>query len=528
MPGSTSTTGKTTSGAAEEWYSLYENVSTEPATIRVENTTVKGSTTCSSPYLTVDLFGSDGVGQPDNGANLADNGATVFQVPSTGVPDTLLFLEISDPGCPGGGETYRIEPEGAGQFGNPAKVRAGSVAAAGSIGGAWPPLQGDESVSGKLTSGADQAWYSLYENANVAATVRVEDTTVDGSTTCTSGYIAADLYGEDGVAQPDNGATLAHNGAVTFQVPTSGLTDQLFYLEITDPGCPAGGEAYRITPEPSWAWALPPEVPTETMPVGSSLANAGGPLSGGVTYQASLPGAPIWAEFVSDGVTPVTVTVADVSTYQEECQGSIDVDVETTAGQPVDGANLADDGAARFQFSSHKVYALEISNESECDPGDQSKVDVGFTPSDASTAPNEITAYNFFISKGLTPVQAAGLVGNLQQESGVNPTQKQVHGPAMGIAQWEAPRWKQLKAYEGKRYLTLAGQLDFVWHELSTGYYHKLADGPLKACTTVACATTVVMDKYEQANSDLNHYTVRLAFANAIHTLCTKTKCTGL
>jgi hypothetical protein len=51
-------------------------------------------------------------------------------------------------------------------------------------------------------------------------------------------------------------------------------------------------------------------------------------------------------------------------------------------------------------------------------------------------------AMDFFISKGYTPEQAAGIVGNLQAESGANLRTDAVgdQGRAYGIAQWHKPR----------------------------------------------------------------------------------------
>ena len=44
------------------------------------------------------------------------------------------------------------------------------------------------------------------------------------------------------------------------------------------------------------------------------------------------------------------------------------------------------------------------------------------TEQDATTAfANDQAAFDFFVGKGLSDFQAAGIVGNLDQESGVNP-----------------------------------------------------------------------------------------------------------
>src|ERR1700677_516699 len=68
--------------------------------------------------------------------------------------------------------------------------------------------------------------------------------------------------------------------------------------------------------------------------------------------------------------------------------------------------------------------------------------DVG-TSSSAVTSANNKTAFDYFVSKGLTDDQAAGIVGNLDQESGMDPSIAQYGGgPGRGIAQWSAGgRW---------------------------------------------------------------------------------------
>ncbi len=114
------------------------------------------------------------------------------------------------------------------------------------------------------------------------------------------------------------------------------------------------------------------------------------------------------------------------------------------------------------------------------------------------------TAYNFFISKGLKSWQSAGVVGNLLQESSLDPNAKQYGGgPGRGIAQWSVGgRWNQLVAYANNRGVSpwaLTTQLDFIWHELTTVSAYGLAE--LKASTNVTQATIVFQDKYEICGS---------------------------
>ncbi len=85
-------------------------------------------------------------------------------------------------------------------------------------------------------------------------------------------------------------------------------------------------------------------------------------------------------------------------------------------------------------------------------------------------------AYNFFITKGLTAAQSAGIVGNLMLESGgnvtINPDATNPNGGAYGIAQWLGGRKTALEAYaasQGKPRNDLGVQLEFLWSELEAG-----------------------------------------------------------
>ena len=65
-------------------------------------------------------------------------------------------------------------------------------------------------------------------------------------------------------------------------------------------------------------------------------------------------------------------------------------------------------------------------------------------PGVAQAANNNKVAFDYFVNKGLTKEQSAGIVGNLIQEAGdpINPRSVQPGGPGRGIAQWSVgERW---------------------------------------------------------------------------------------
>lgn len=108
-------------------------------------------------------------------------------------------------------------------------------------------------------------------------------------------------------------------------------------------------------------------------------------------------------------------------------------------------------------------------------------------------------AYEFFISKGLTPVQASAMIGNAIVESGLNTRiegDKHLDHASVGTFQWRGDRLKRLK----KRYedpYSFENQLDFAWWELQNTHRHSLK--ALQQANTPEEAAIAVRSKYEVA-----------------------------
>jgi hypothetical protein len=84
-------------------------------------------------------------------------------------------------------------------------------------------------------------------------------------------------------------------------------------------------------------------------------------------------------------------------------------------------------------------------------------------------ASNAQRAFSYFTSKGYTPQAAAGIVGNLQAESGLNPAAYNQAERAGGIAQWSGARLNGLKAFARANGTTpddFQTQLDYLHQEL--------------------------------------------------------------
>ncbi|HVS78855.1 MAG TPA: phage tail tip lysozyme [Candidatus Saccharimonadales bacterium] len=135
-------------------------------------------------------------------------------------------------------------------------------------------------------------------------------------------------------------------------------------------------------------------------------------------------------------------------------------------------------------------------------------------------------AWNFFISQtnpSLTPIQVAAILGNFQEESGVDPQRVQGDGDSpndpldgetgWGIAQWTSlNRQNNLQNYadsQGQSVDSLAVQLAFAWQEAGSG---GMLD-TLKNIQDLQTAVDYWMNSYERPAVDSEHEDVRFADA---------------
>jgi hypothetical protein len=123
-------------------------------------------------------------------------------------------------------------------------------------------------------------------------------------------------------------------------------------------------------------------------------------------------------------------------------------------------------------------------------------------------------AYNHYLNRGVKPNVAAGIVGNLYKESGLNPTAIGDKGTAYGVAQWRGDRLSNLKNYaisKGKSHADLTTQLDFILDEKGENQVLSLMgnQSPEVAAKTFA-------DKYERPNPQYADYSTRSSVAKQL------------
>jgi hypothetical protein len=134
-----------------------------------------------------------------------------------------------------------------------------------------------------------------------------------------------------------------------------------------------------------------------------------------------------------------------------------------------------------------------------------------------TVTPNAKYAVSYLEKKGWSKNQAAGIVANLQEESGVNLNTKAVgdRGTALGVAQWRGSRQTDFQNFAKKplAQANLNEQLDFVNYELTQGK-ETAAGARIRATKTAGEAAAVTDQFYERSNGLAR--AKRIAKANAL------------
>lgn len=102
--------------------------------------------------------------------------------------------------------------------------------------------------------------------------------------------------------------------------------------------------------------------------------------------------------------------------------------------------------------------------------GTQGSGSVGGIENRPGVAGNAEQTIQFFMAKGLTRAQAAGIAGNLKYESGFRPGAVGDGGTSFGVAQWHNGRGAAMKEWtraHGYSSTSFKGQLEYLWHELN-------------------------------------------------------------
>lgn len=158
------------------------------------------------------------------------------------------------------------------------------------------------------------------------------------------------------------------------------------------------------------------------------------------------------------------------------------------------GQNKIDEGAVA-KAGAMPIQSMAVTAANVTLAGNLSGIGAGIGFSNTNAAPfagsaslggsNDVQAqvWQFFAGKGMAPHHIAGIMGNVQAESGFNPTIPGDNGNAVGLFQHNGPRMRGLlNAIGGSGNLgNVQAQLDYVWQELMTSErpaYNRLVAQP--------------------------------------------------
>lgn len=140
-------------------------------------------------------------------------------------------------------------------------------------------------------------------------------------------------------------------------------------------------------------------------------------------------------------------------------------------------------------------------NDAEYESGVKSEKEGRIRPTGAPIGnPGSINqSMKFFMDKGWTKEQAAGITANLMKESNMRPGAVGDGGQAYGIAQWHPDRQRDFERWSGKsiKDSTVQEQLEFVHYEMTQGK-EKAAGDRLRATKTADDAGAAVSKYYER------------------------------
>ncbi len=133
--------------------------------------------------------------------------------------------------------------------------------------------------------------------------------------------------------------------------------------------------------------------------------------------------------------------------------------------------------------------------------------------------PTAKAIYEYLLQKGFSPAQAAGIIGNMQIESGFKTDAYNAGEGAIGLCQWEGGRRTKLEAFAGNKVGDWKTQVDFMVHEMQTSESGAYAQ--VKAAKTPSQAASAFDRYYERSSGEARGKRISAAenFANSMTTM---------
>lgn len=227
-------------------------------------------------------------------------------------------------------------------------------------------------------------------------------------------------------------------------------------------------------------------------PVGSAVGGVGGSVAGSMAGQ-----------YIAESFTALPKSLTD----------EIDTKKFRTAHE-VANANLDIRRSADGQGNQDKIPRQGVEKTKDTVSSAMDRIKQSVSGKGKSEVGTEKAAVEFFMSRGWTKEQAAGIVGNLVAESNLKTDAVGDSGKAYGIAQWHPDRQERFKQYKNKdiKESSFQEQLEFVDWELRNT--EKVAGDVIKN-TKTAFEAAAMVDKFYERSKGL-HRSKRIAIAERL------------
>ena len=184
-------------------------------------------------------------------------------------------------------------------------------------------------------------------------------------------------------------------------------------------------------------------------------------------------------------------------------------------GGSCNGSNYTSDFSNAYKAKNNAPYSASAT----CCSTATASSDLSQAPTGAAGKVTE-ALLKFLTGKGFTLAQAAGVAGNVQQESGFSTTAKNAKSGAFGLFQWLGGRYDGLVKYAAQNNLPVSdvnAQLGWMWTELNSSEKATLVALASNNNATPEEAAVTWSVKFERAGKAESNDTKRQDNARAIY-----------
>ena len=148
----------------------------------------------------------------------------------------------------------------------------------------------------------------------------------------------------------------------------------------------------------------------------------------------------------------------------------------------------------------------EAKEEVEATPEVEVQQEANTTEAEVEVTDNRTTeevVWDYLKAAGYSDIQVAGIIGNLYQESGLNPARVESNGEGIGLVQWSFGRKQNLINYassKGVDWSDLETQLEFLVSELDSKQFYNPYKDTFMNPYSVSEATEAFCFGFERPN----------------------------